>query len=168
MRNDGACDQLGEKGDEAGIVKKGISRNLAPVGIHEEGNLLECKKTDSEGKHNVKKLELRGKNRVDGGEKEIHVLKINKNAKVRQNAQSDQPFTEGFPPVMLHQPIQYKVDQYAGQNNEQIACVKIPIEPQGHSQKKALRKMILFEMVQGKITDDAQRKKQKYENVRIK
>lgn len=165
MGHDRACDQLREKGNEACIVQQVVAGDLSAVRIHDKGDLLEGEETDTQRQHDVQKVKLGLEESVHIGKEEIHIFEIAQNAQIDENAGDHKAFASFFAAEFLNAAVEYEVDQYTGNNDEQIADVEISVEPQRHSQKICLGQLILLEVIQREVADEAQRQEAKDEYI---
>ena len=181
-----------EKGNKQGIIKKAVFRRFSPPGICQKANLLKSKKADSQRQQNITEQKVCMKYRVYILYKKVIILKIEQNCKIACNSSNKKqvffPFAASifsvcrfftcclckkhFPidpgPACKHCPINCIVDADAHKKNCKIGQTEISIEPEGEGcQPQLCRHAFLFSC-QDIVSRQADRKKQKKKNVRIK
>ena len=138
------------------------------IGIHYEGDLLEGKEADAQRKGDLQQGQTGREQGIEITDKEIHVLKIAQDPQVDQNAPHHQCLCAGPSPVFPKPSVDPVIQQYAGQNDQEVAGVKIPVKPKGHAKEKSLGKAVFMKMVQTKISCHTKGKEQQDKNIRIK
>ena len=71
--NDGPGNQLREKRHEQGLFRQRMGFGFAAVAVHQNGDLLECKKRNSQGQNNVGEREIAIQPRNIGGKKPAYL-----------------------------------------------------------------------------------------------
>ena len=167
MGHNRAGNQLREVGNVGGVLEKAVVSRLPTVGIDDIGHLLEGKKADAQGQHNMLQRELRRKQGVDVANKKVEIFEIKQNPEVYQQGQC-QHSLPGRPRKSAHDPGHAEIQHDGGNNDQQVAGVKVAVKPQGHAQQKRHRQRVPPEMVQPKVPYQTQGQKQQDENIGIK
>ncbi len=137
MQDDGPGDQLGEEGDKQRVFVKGILLCLAPVGIHQIGDLLEGKKADAERQQDMFQFKGLMKQRVHILQKKIKIFKIEDNADIdKEPCGQNGFFCRLFLRQAFHQLRNQEVPYNAAADDQQIGDVKISVKPEGGAGQK--------------------------------
>ena len=132
LADNGPGNQLGKKGNEKRVVKKGAVFHLAAVGIHHEANLLEGEKADSQRKQNPLQHEGGSKDRVHVFHKKVIIFEIEQDRQIARHTQNHhRPAPSGtFFLHKLHPSENRIVEQNAACHDQQIAGIEITVKPQ--------------------------------------
>ena len=164
----GAGDKLREKGHKQRILGQRAVRHLAPVSIHDEGNLLKGKKADPQRQKDAPQNKIGSAHAVHGVEEEVKILKVKQHAQIERHRQNhDRPARQ---PEMFsgQQSVEQKVSCNAADHDQQIGQIKIAIEPQRHGSQKHFCPPGPPLLQQDVIAEQAYGKKYEYKNIRIK
>ena len=96
-----------------------------------------------------------------------YIFEIKQNPEVYQQGQC-QHSLPGRPRKSAHDPGHAEIQHDGGNNDQQVAGVKVAVKPQGHAQQKRHRQRVPPEMVQPKVPYQTQGQKQQDENIGIK
>ena len=80
--------ELRKKGDKQRVLGQRTVRHLPPVSVHDKGNLLEGKKTDSQRKENTPQSKTGSEHAVHGIEKEVKIFEVEQHAQIQRNRQN--------------------------------------------------------------------------------
>ena len=148
MIHDRTRNELWKKGDKQRVLGQRTVRHLAPVSVHNKGNLLKGKKTDAQRKKNAPQYKIGSKRGIHRVEEEVKVFKVKQHAQIERHRKNhDRPAGQGqtflplspraipqFPPGQ--QPVKQIVSGNAANHNEQIRQIEIAVKPQGHGSQE--------------------------------
>ena len=87
MVHDRAGDELGEEGHEQRVVDEVQPIDLAPVRVHEEGDLLEREERDANRQHDLAEEEVEAGERVEVVHEEVGILEVAQRREVEHDAE---------------------------------------------------------------------------------
>ena len=167
MGDDGTGDQLGKVGNKGGILQELVLLHLAPVGVHDVAELLEGEEADAQGKQDIVQGKIRVGETVHIHQEKVEILVVEQDAQIEDDCQDHFGFFQLRILGTTHEPGKQVIEDDGAQNDEQVAGVKVAVEPQGHDQKPGLTQIVFFEMVQSEIADHAQREEQQKKDIGI-
>jgi hypothetical protein len=86
--HDWTSDELREEGHEQRVVDEVQPIHLAPVGIHEERDLLKREKRDADRQHDLAQHEVEAGDRVEVVHEEVGILEVPQRREVEHDAEN--------------------------------------------------------------------------------
>ena len=164
MRDDGACDELREESDKAGVVEQRAVPDLTVEGVDDERDLLKCEKAYAEREHDVLERPVGAEYGVYRFHEKVVIFEIKKHAEIDGHGENPGPAAGLIACQHGGKTVKPVVYKDAGNDQYEIHGRIRAVEPQRHAKKKYERRRFQTEAVEQKIARQTQRQKtqQKY------